>query len=92
MYHSPTPSVPVLPLTPALQPSPARSMVDAPISETPEPEQTASAPVTQRESRDAVQSHIAPGSQDVRALFETLSALQMLKCRSLCSQGSLRLG
>ena len=82
MYHSPTPSVPVLPLTPALQPSLARSMVDAPIKEAPRPEQTASAPVTQRESRAAVQSH-APGSEEVRAPLLALGALQMLKGRFL---------
>ena len=68
VYHSPTPSVPVLPLTPALQPSPARSMVDPPIAEAPGCQQTASAPVTLRESQAAIQSHAAPSSEDVRAL------------------------
>ena len=67
VYHSPTPSVPVLPLAPALQPSPARSMVGAPASEPPEPQQPASAPVTRRESQAAVQAHAAPRSEDVRA-------------------------
>lgn len=68
VYHSPTPSVPVLPLAPALQSPPACSMVSAPASEAPGPQQTASAPVTRRESQAAVQAHAPPSTEEVRTL------------------------
>ena len=63
VYRSPTPSVPLLPLAPALQPAPAHSRADAGVSEAHGHKQPASAPTTCTENRAATEPHIIPTSQ-----------------------------